>query len=114
MSSLTIFLLVVAVFVALVVLEFVRTNRLRAKYALLWIAIAVAGLLGVVALPVINWIADRIGVTGPSLFLLAIVVLATMLGMGLTLHLTRLEQRTERLAEEVALLRRRLEDVEGL
>lgn len=114
MSSLTVFLLIVAALVAVVVLEFVRTKRLRARYALMWIAISVGGLVGVVALPLIDWVADQIGVTGPSLFLLTIVVLTTMLGMGLTLHLTRLEQRTERLAQEMALLRRRIEDVEDV
>jgi Uncharacterized conserved protein (DUF2304) len=112
-TRLTGFLALVALVMAVVVLEFVRTRRLRAKYALLWIAIAVGGLAGVALLAPINWLADRIGVTGPSLFLLGVVVLAVTLGMMLTLHLTRLEQRSERLAEEVALLRRRLDDQRG-
>jgi hypothetical protein len=90
--------------------ELLRRKHLREKYAILWAAVAVMTLL-VAAFPqLLFWMSDLLGVEVPAnlLFFVASLVL-----LGISVHhsyeLGRLEDRTRTLAEEVALLRLRLE-----
>ena len=90
--------------------ELLRRKHLREKYAILWVVVAVMTLL-VAAFPqVIYWASDLIGVAVPAnqLFFVASMVL-----LGISVHhsyeLGRLEDRSRTLAEEVALLRLRIE-----
>jgi hypothetical protein len=93
--------------------ELLRRKHLREKYAILWAAVAVLTLV-VAAFPqLLFWMSDLLGVEVPAnlLFFVASLVL-----LGISVHhsyeLGRLEDRTRTLAEEVALLRLRLEERE--
>jgi hypothetical protein len=108
----TVFSLVVAAVVLVVVFNLLRSRRLREKYAALWI---IVGLL-VVSLAlfpgVLAWLARLVGFVVPSnlLFFLAIGLL-----MGVCLHLSleisRLEDEGRVLAENIAILNLQLEEV---
>jgi len=88
------------------IFEMLRRGILREKYAALWLFVS-SGLLLFAAFPgVLRWLADLLGVEVPSnlLFLMAAVLLL-LVSVQLSYEVSRLEARSRRLAEEVALLR---------
>jgi hypothetical protein len=96
------------------VLHLVRSGRLRAKYALLWSTVG-AGLVVLAAFPgLLDRTASAIGIYyPPAAFLTAAVAFLFVLTVHFSWELSRLEERTRTLAEELALLRekvRKLDD----
>ena len=91
------------------VLELVRRDRLKEKYALLWLGTAFAGLVVGIVPGVITWTA--------ALFhfqiLTALFVFAFLFILGVVLVfsviLSRLSEQNRKLAQEVALLNRRID-----
>lgn len=101
-------LLVLVTVVALgYVLSLLRSGRLRARFALLWTAVGV-GLAVLAAFPsLLDWTAERVGVFyPPAVFLLASTAFLFLVAVQFSWEISRLEERTRVLAEEVALLRR--------
>jgi hypothetical protein len=93
--------------VTLVVLfEMLRRRRLREKYAVLWVLVALFTIVVAVVPEVLFWASGLLGVAVPSnlLFFLASMVLL-MVSIQHSHDLGRLEERTRILAEEVGLLR---------
>ena len=88
------------------VLHLMRSGRLRAKYAMLWSTVG-AGLVVLAAFPgMLDWTAGRLGIYyPPAAFLMAAVAFLFVLTVHFSWELSRLEERTRTLAEEVALLR---------
>jgi hypothetical protein len=88
----------------------VRQRVLKSKYALLWSLVAIA-LLPVAAVPsIVESVSDMLGIETPSnTILLAAVSLLFATTVHLTYELSRVEARTQDLAEEFALLRTRLD-----
>jgi hypothetical protein len=92
------------------VLHLMRSGRLRAKYAMLWTTVG-AGLVVLAAFPgLLDWTAVRLGIYyPPAAFLMAAVAFLFVLTVHFSWELSRLEERTRTLAEEIALLRNELE-----
>lgn len=106
MHRLDVFVLVVALVNVVVMVELVRRRQLREKYALLWIAVGVGGIVLGVGRNVVDRIAHALGVTyGPSAVFLAAILFLLLVCMHLTWEVSRLEERTRTLAEDLALLR---------
>jgi len=97
----------------LAMLELLRRRQLKEKYAVLWLAVGV-GMLVLGAFPVLlNNFAELVGVKDPpNLLLFAAALLLLLVCVHLSWEASRLEEKTRTLAEEVALLRRRLDEVE--
>lgn len=100
-----IFGIAAAVLVLVVVVELLRRRRLRERHAIWWI---VAGLLALVAgvFPAtLDWAASLIGIQVPInlVFFVSIAVLF-LVGLQHSAELTKLETRSQALAERVALL----------
>lgn len=112
---LTILTAVTGLLLLVVVVELMRRRQLREKYAGLWIGVAL------VALPLAFFprlpdaIAGSLGVvSGVSLVLFGGVVFLLLITIHLSWELSRLEEETRVLAEEVALLRAEIrQDREG-
>lgn len=103
---LEVFVLAVAAINLLVVLEFVRRRKLAESFALLWSAVAIGGLLLVVARSSIDRFAEWTGVeAGTSLVFSLAILFLIVVSIYLSMHITALEEKVELLAEEVALLR---------
>ncbi len=96
-----------------IILILVRRRRLRGKYGLLWLLVA-AALVPLAVIPrAVDWLAQELGVYySPTVILLAGLGLLTLLSMHFSWELSRLEERSRTLAEEVALLRSDLERAE--
>jgi hypothetical protein len=93
----------------LAILRLVRRRQLRAKYAILWLGVGVAFVVLGVSPGLLDWAARRTGVANPPdlLFLVGTLFLVLVV-MHLSWELSRLEDRTKILAEEVALMRTEL------
>lgn len=105
MTGIQLVLLVFALVVLLAILELIRRRELREKYAVLWFLLG-AAMVNLAAFPdLLLWAADRLGVVEPAnlLFFVAVLVLFLVV-VHLSWELSRLERKTRRLAEEVAIL----------
>ena len=108
MSRLDAFILVVALVNVAVMLELVRRRQLREKYALLWLAVGVGGIVLGLGRTLVDRVAHALGVDyGPSAVFLGAIVFLLLVCMHLSWEVSRLEERTRTLAEELALLRGR-------
>jgi hypothetical protein len=92
-------------------LELVRRRQLKEKYAVLWLVVGL-GMLVLGAFPgLLNNVADAVGVKDPpNLLLFAAALLLLLVCVHLSWEASRLEEKTRTLAEEVALLRREMEE----
>ena len=105
-----ILLIVATAIIALFIVRLVRARQLRSKYALLWLVIGLL-LLPLAAVPgVLNTVSGWLGVLySPAIFLLFAVGFLFLVVVHYSWELSRLENRTRTLAEELALLRTRLD-----
>ena len=85
--------------------ELLRRQVLKVKYAALWLAMGVATLVLAVAPGLLDGLASLLGVADPPnlLFFVAILVLLAVT-VQLSLELSRMEERIRTLAEHVAML----------
>ena len=112
--SASVFFLILAILVCTFVVVQVRHQRMKERYAALWLIIgAVIIVLGVFP-TLLNGVAEFVGVALPVnlLFLLSILLLMGV-SIHLTLELSRLSEKTRILAEEVAILKALQEQPEG-
>jgi hypothetical protein len=106
MSKLEAALLIFTILINAVVLEFVRRRKLLESFALLWLAVGVGLFVLALARPLVDSLAESLGVTyGPTLVLGFGIVFLLFVAMSLSLHVSRLEERVEVLAEEITFLR---------
>jgi hypothetical protein len=101
---------IAAILLILVVLELIRSRRLRERYALLWLATGVVLLVLSAWRGGLNTIAGWVGVTGyPPAVLFAV---ATLFILVVLLHystvISRLSDQNSILAQRVALLEERV------
>jgi hypothetical protein len=92
------------------ILRLVRRRELRGKYSLLWLGAGFFALLFAFVPGLLDDLADWLDVNYPPaiLFVLAIAFLLLVL-VHLSWELTRLEDRTRTLAQELSMLRREVE-----
>lgn len=104
------FVVVVTMLAIAFVIRLVRRRQLRAKYAMLWISVCVliAFLAFVPSVP--NRLAESVGIVyQPAAFLFAAVVFLFLVVVHFSYELSRLEDRSRVLAEELALIREQVE-----
>jgi hypothetical protein len=84
--------------------SFVRSGRLRAKYAMVWLPVIIGMLLVTIVPGLSDDLAGWAGVAyPPTMFLAAAVALLMLVSMHHAWELSRLEERVRRLAEEIAI-----------
>ena len=96
------------------ILRLVRLQVLKAKYTILWLTVGLV-LAIVAAVPnLLDWAADLLGIWyQPTLLLLLAIGFLLLLAMHFSYELSRVEKRVRVLAEELALLRRDINDEQG-
>ena len=96
-------------------IELLRRQRLKERYTVLWFATAIG--VAVLALfpRLLDLAADALGVkSGPNLLFLLAVSALGLVCIHLSVEVSRLEERTRILAEEVALVRATVRRTESL
>ena len=89
-----------------VIFEMLRRQRLREKYAVIWVVVVVATVLLAVFPQLLTRAARVLGVEVPAnLLFFGAIMLLLFISIQLSYEVGRLEERTRTLAEEVALLR---------
>jgi len=87
-----------------IVVEVVRRRQLSESYALLWIGVAVIGALMAVGRPLVDRLSHAVGIVdGTSLVFGLAILFLLVVCINLSMHVSRLEQRVEVLAQEIAL-----------
>lgn len=103
-----------AVATLVVLFEMLRRQRLREKYAVIWVVIALGTVVLAVFPGLLTHASDLLGVQVPSnLLFFAASMLLLLLSIQFSYEIGRLEDRTRTLAEEVALLTLRIEQLSG-
>jgi hypothetical protein len=102
--------LVGSVFTLVLLFEMLRRKRLREKYVVFWVLVALSTLAVAACPSILVWVSRLVGVAVPANLLFFV---ASMLLLAVSLQhsseLSRLEDRTRVLAEEVGLLRLQVE-----
>jgi hypothetical protein len=85
------------------IIRLVRTHRLRAKYSMLWISVGLALTVLAASPRLLDTVSGWLGVAYPptTLFIVAITLLL-LVAVHFSWELSRLEERTRILAEELA------------
>ena len=98
--------LVGALGILLLTIELLRRRQLREKYAALWLVVSAVALALAVFPGLLDSLSSTLGFGLPVNFLFFVAFLVLLfVSMQLSLETGRREDETERLAEEVALLR---------
>lgn len=109
-TALAISILTVAAIVFLM-----RSRRIREKYAAAWITLACLVIVIGVFPDLLEHVARFLGVQTPiNLLFLASVVLLLIVSVQFSVEISQLEEETRTLAEEIALLRRDVEEGLGV
>ncbi len=92
----------------------VRQRRLREKYAILWLCTSVFVIFLTASRRVLEVAALSVGIYyPPSLLFLVGVLFLLMVVIGQSVTLSRLSESNHNLAQEMALLKKRIEDLSG-
>ncbi|MEX1216922.1 MAG: DUF2304 domain-containing protein [Acidimicrobiales bacterium] len=104
-------ILVALAIIGIIVL--VRKRHLKAKYSLLWLSLG-AVMVVIAAVPgLLDWTADQLGIYyQPTLLILLGLALLLLIVVHFSYELTRSENRTRELAEQLTLLRLRVTELE--
>ena len=101
-----------AVATLVVLFEMLRRQRLREKYALIWVVVALSTVLLVAFPGLLTRASELVGVQVPAnLLFFAASMLLLLLSIQFSYEIGRLEDRTRTLAEEVALLTLRIDQL---
>lgn len=104
--------IVAALATLVVVIEMMRRKRMRERHAIWWLLAGVLALLIGIFPGILDWAAELVGVGAPVnlVFFVSIAVLF-LVCIQHSSELTTLEDKTRTLAEEVVLLRLRINDL---
>lgn len=104
--------IVLAILILAFVMWLLLTRRLREKYAVLWIVVALAVLVLGLFPQLLLWLTAALGVQIPAnLLFAAAIVLLLGVALHLSWELSQAEDENRRTAEEVAILRAQLDDL---
>lgn len=114
MTFLTVLMIVASGGVMVGVIELIRRGRLKEKYAILWL-FAGAGLMALsLSRGLLDTVSLAVGIYyPPSLLFLAAFGFLTLINLHYSTVISQLMERSNRLAQEVALLRARIEEQTG-
>lgn len=86
--------------------QLLRRGQLRAKYSILWLSIGSVMVVLSISPQLLDRVSDWIGIDyAPATLFLGSTVLLLMIVAHFSWELSRLEDRTRKLAEEIALIR---------
>jgi hypothetical protein len=104
--KLTVLTAITGLAVLVAIFELVRRRQLREKYALLWALVAIVVVPLALFPRLLDTVSHSVGiVSGVSLVLFLGLVVLLLISIHLSWEVSRLEEETRTLAEDIALLR---------
>ncbi len=96
-----------------VILRLVRRRKLRAKYSFLWLSVGGALLAFTLVPGLMETLSAKVGILyPPTLLFLGAIMLLLFLSVHFSWELSRLEDRMRTVAEELALARAKVDELE--
>lgn len=93
----------------IVIVRMVRGRKLRAKYSFLWLIVGAVVLVLSAAPGLLDWLATTLGIFySPALLFLIAIMFLMFVAVHFSWEISRLEDRTRTLAEELALAQEEL------
>lgn len=112
-SPIQIISVLVSILLILVVLSLIRQRRLREEYSILWIAGSLVLIVFSVWRNLVDIIADLVGVAyAPAILLLIGIFFGVLMFLHITVVVSKQSDENKTLAQEIALLKDRLEELE--
>jgi hypothetical protein len=106
METVRIFGFICAALALTAMFELIRRQHIKEKYTVLWMLTAIAIVAVAIYPRVIDLIADATGIrSGPNVLLLVGGLVIIVVCVQLSIEVSRLEDRSRALAEEIGLLR---------
>jgi hypothetical protein len=103
-----------AILITFFVWEMLRRGVLREKFAALWLIICAGMCLFAFFPPVVGALSRAVGVSLPSNFLFILVgLILLIISVQLSYEVSRVEARSRRLAEDLAILSEKVSRLEG-
>lgn len=103
--SVELFVLLIGAANLLIVLELLRRRKLSEHFVLLWVVIALAGVVLALGRPLVDELSSFLGIQyGTSLLFTAAIGFLIAMCLYLSITISKLEHRIERLAERVTIL----------
>ena len=102
--NLTLILLGIGNVILLLAIRSLRTQRLKERYALLFLAVGLPFLAMAIWPDFVGWLAKRLGIEYPTVLLLAVTAFFLLICFNLLSIVSVLERRMIDLAQHVALL----------
>lgn len=111
---LQIIIAIVLVGLLLAIAGAVRAKRLEFRLSLPWLVLLLALLIMDVFPGIVDWLTALMGIELPiNMLTLCGLAFSLVLIFGLTTSISRLNERQKKLVQEIALLKKRLEEAEG-
>lgn len=108
----TVFFLVIAVLLLGAVVLLLRSRKLREKYAALWILVSAMVVVLALFPDLLQLLASAVGIAVPSNLLFALAILLLLgVSLHLSLEVSRHDDETRTLSEEIAILRLQIHDL---
>lgn len=109
-----IFVILLGLAVALFVINQVRTRKIKEQYALLWILTAVLLVLVPIFVDVVDAISYALGILYPPAFIFLIALICILIILfQFSMSISRFSEEIKVLAQDIALLTKRVEDLES-
>ncbi|MCG2767697.1 MAG: DUF2304 domain-containing protein [Chloroflexota bacterium] len=109
-----IFVILLGVAVAFFVINQVRTRKIKEQYALLWILTAILLVLVPIFVDVVDAISYALGILYPPAFIFLIALVCILLILfQFSMSISRFSEQIKVLVQEIALLTKRVEELEG-
>lgn len=112
-NKIRIFMAVVSLFLLFITLEALRRNRLKERYALLWIGTGLVLLVFGIQPDVIGWLVSVTGMHYTTAIMLVVFGFLLLIAFHVSLVLSTQEDDRREFAQRLALLQKRIEDLEN-
>ena len=99
--------------VLIVVINLVRTKKLKEEYALLWLLMAITVAVAPLLIDLIDAVSFAIGIDYPPALIIVIALICfALIFFQISVAISRFSEQIKTLSQDLALTRKRLEDLE--
>lgn len=99
-----------SLFIAVAIFQLIRKKKLLEQYSLLWFFSSIVLIIFSIWRTLVDRLAELLGIYyAPSVLLLIVIFCGSLLFLNFSIVISRLSNQTKDLAQEVAILRHKLE-----